>query len=287
MLQEYFDVFLEGMEEFRVPDEPKDMPFDDAVVKSVTDFLPWRDNLLDAIGYAAGYMNDSATIDRTTAFLEQLAAYANPKKQYGTRYDVGEDNYHFILYELFLSIVAMLMKGRHFSFARALIDHDYNVSTAVESSETRMEGIRAFNDDMRSLDGIRNDRLKLNASCLAATMIKQRATYPKAQFKDLLEADTLLFVRLFFGPQSTARFWNPRLSVYLESSNGLPLFVKAATESGLSVLKQLLPVKDKAGLARAFKSMIESKMWADFTNRRWGICFDQVLNVERIISASE
>lgn len=285
MLQEYFDVFLEGMESFRVPNETKDVPFDDAIVKSATDFIPWRDNLLDAIGFAAGYMNEPATIDRTTAFLEQLAAYANPKNRLGAQYDVGQDNYRLILYELFLSTVAVLLKGRHFGFARALIDHEYNVATAVDSSETRLEGIRAFNDDMRSLDGIRNERLKLNAACVAATMIKQRATYPKAHFKDLLEVDALLFVRLFFGPQSSARFWNPRLSVYLESSNGLPLFVKATSESGLAVLKQLLPVQDRAGLTKAYKGMIESKMWADFTSRRWGICMEEVLNVERIIKA--
>lgn len=285
MLQEYLDVFLEGLEDFRLKADPKDVAhFDDAVVQSIADFLPWRDNFLDMIGFVSGYMGDATCIDKLTVFLERLAAFGNRRENGGDSRD-ATDNYRFIKHELFLSTVALLFKKRHFDFARALLDHEYHVARTLDGEEFRMEGIRAFNDDIMSLDVTRNDRLKLQRTSVVADLIKARATYRQLKFKDLVETDIVLFVRLFFGEQGTSRYWNPRLWPYLESSTGVELFLKASTDSGFASLQKVVGVTSKTDLSARFQAMIQTKTWADFTNRRWGIRFDDVLNIDRIIKA--
>jgi hypothetical protein len=72
-LDEYFSIFATNLEAFRIKEKTGE--FDDKVIKSIEDFLPFRDEAIEIFFAIAQYSNKPETISQLHNFFERLIPY--------------------------------------------------------------------------------------------------------------------------------------------------------------------------------------------------------------------
>ena len=153
LLQEYLDLFAGSLEDFRITyTREGGKPFDDLVVESITNFTPYRDNFVDFLLFATNYMNDAETYDRLFGFLEEIIPYKDRPQGISSWYEISSDNYRFFLYEMFLYLIAVLIKCRRFAEAVRFMDGEYHHTDAIGGTRYRNDGAEVFSGYVESLD---------------------------------------------------------------------------------------------------------------------------------------
>jgi hypothetical protein len=245
VLQEYLDLFAESLEDFRLTYNPKsDPPCDEQVVQSINAFTGYRDNFTDFVLFATAYMNNTETYDHIFAFLERIAPYRDRPEKVGSWSEVSFDNYRFFLYEMFLYLIAALIKSKRHAAASRFIDGEYHFPENLGGSRYVREGAGAFNLPVLSLEEMRNQRLGLRRYSVVADLIVERATHPKVAVTDILQADFLLFFRPYLDPTTRRADWYPRCIGYAGRAQTFELFARALSKPGMDALRHLLKVKD-------------------------------------------
>lgn len=275
VLQEYLDVFVESMEDFRISYSRNDpTPFDDQVIASVMSFTPYRDNFIDFILFAAGYMNDQDSYDRIFEFLEQLLPFKDRPENVSNYYEESFDNYRFILYELFLYLIAALIKTKRYTAAAKSMHGEYTYPDSRSAGRYRKQGADAFNEYVRSLDEHRNNRLQLRRYSVVADIILERAKHPKISFKDLFQVDFLLFFTPYMVEEAPRPLWYPRCIGYSSRVGTLEILAKATSKQGFEMARHIMMAKNLADLS--------SKLHTALRNQQ----LTQVLQSERFMFTS-
>ena len=170
-LDEYLNTFVENFERFRI--ENPEGEFDDAVVKSIEDFLPYRNEAIQLLQVLCRYSMNDGVIQRIHRFFESLVPYLfRPEGATGW----GEwdfDNYLFIVHELFLSAVAVLIKSEQYDQANFLMEQEYYSPVNSPVTGNEIVDFRVFRDHMKSLEH-RNSRQSLGRASLRADFLKKR-----------------------------------------------------------------------------------------------------------------
>jgi hypothetical protein len=111
-VEEYFSVFAESLEAFRIsPDKFDRQKFDELIVQSIDSFVPYRDECLTVIAAIARYPNSSG--DRLLhRFFEKLIPYMFRPKNLMQYSDWYFDNFAFVIHELFLYTVAAILRDQ-------------------------------------------------------------------------------------------------------------------------------------------------------------------------------
>jgi hypothetical protein len=173
LLQEYLDAFLEAMEDFRIlAKETPSQTFDDEVVKNIEHFLPYRDNLIDAFFVVAKFIDNEEAYDHVFEFFENLLAFQFRPDHMNSWNDVLFDNFHFLIYEISLYFMGVMAKTKRYTVIRRFFESTYLVRGDHMQKESRP--FSTFNYHARSLNEIRNKRLKLNLISLVGEMITTR-----------------------------------------------------------------------------------------------------------------
>lgn len=73
--------------------------YDEYVYQSITDFIPYRDNFVDTLFFAAGYMDDEQTRERIGNCLGRVLEFTDRPESVTSWSDSMYDNYRFIAYE--------------------------------------------------------------------------------------------------------------------------------------------------------------------------------------------
>ncbi len=112
----------------------------------------------------------------------------------------------------------------------------------------------AFNEYVRSLDELRNARLKLNRISITADLIKQRSTRPGIRFADLQQADTLLLLRAHAPGGGGGYGWFPRTLIYSHREGPFELFARAVSTKGMGNLLTMLGLKQPKDFFALYES---------------------------------
>jgi TIR domain len=229
MLQDYLDVFLESLENFRVEfhRNPKE-PFDQTVRNSIHSFGPYRDNFIDFILFIAAYMNENETYERLLEFLQEAIPYQSRPAAAQSHYEGSTDNYRFILTELFLYMIAGLVRAKRSAAASRFIEAEYHFTKTLGGSQYTQAGISALNETVRSLSRMDGDRVQMDWSYEVAKLFAQRATHPPVTFRDIFQMDLILFFRPFFPNPGAAGHWFPRCLYHAREQGTVSLFAKSA-----------------------------------------------------------
>jgi hypothetical protein len=287
MLQEYLDVFLESFADFRIGFKREDkVPFDERLIENITAFLPYRDVFVDSILFVAAYMNDAESYDQLFEFLQESIVYLSPPDGAVSHYEVDTDNFNFILRELVLYLVAGLIKGKRYAAAARFIESEYAFRSSPDRSRFRHSGVGIFDHYCRTLDEYRNSRLKLERMSVTADLLKERATVPKLPFRDLIQADLVMYLRRYFPNPGSCGDWYPKLVGYAGLTGTLELFAKATTETGLRAIKDLLKVASLQELASCMRALATNQEFQRFSQSRemWRTSWDELLNTQRILA---
>src|SRR5262249_7242557 len=150
MLDEYLDKFVESFEDFRMEHKrDSGLPWHDLVVDNVTRFLPYRDSFIDCVELIATYMNDEEAYLNLFRFLDDILQNQDFPESAMVVYDEGQDNFRFVIYEIFLYTIATLIRAKRFERALMFIDGEYHYR---QRREYRVGTAADFQETVQSLD---------------------------------------------------------------------------------------------------------------------------------------
>lgn len=249
-VEEYFSVFAESLEAFRIsPDKFDRQKFDEPIVERIDSFLPYRDECLSVIAAIIRYSNsgDDRLLHR---FFEKLIPYMFRPKSLMQYNDWYFDNFAFIIHELFLYMIGFLLKHERFDLVLQLVTTGYYIGDATDNPNEPMRKFSVIRQHLESLK-FRNQRLKLNRLSVRADMLEKRSHASGLRFVDLMQADFVLF---FFDAitaykEKGGQRWLPETLVYYrEYAPPFEIFARSESLQYFSKVAPLLGIKSKAEL---------------------------------------
>jgi hypothetical protein len=196
-MTEYLTALAEQLEAFRL--DPTLEPFDEAVVASVEAFVPYRNEALELFLASALYLDTLETRNAIHRFFERLVPYLNRRASVSSWKEWDFDNFRFIIHELFLYGIAAFVRHERFEAADHLMSTEYFVGENQDLGRETMVSFEVFREHMTSLE-VRNTRLNLRRLSVRADLLKERCTGVPLEFRDLMQADFILFMRAHAKP---------------------------------------------------------------------------------------
>ena len=242
-LDEYLNTFSENLERFRLIKPEGE--FDEAVIKSINDFIPYRNEFIQLLINISQYAISDEYIQNLHRFFERLLHYTNPPE--GTTYwnDQDYDNFKFILHELFLYTIAILIKHERFEQINTLLTQKYYLPESSTQGRDVMVSFTVFSRPIYSL-GRRNERLSMRRLSLQADLLKQRSLGTGIDFRNLMQADFVLFLRseLSSGKNIFYGEWRPNTLVYAEEQYvPFEIFARSTSTKYFEKTKRLLGIE--------------------------------------------
>lgn len=248
-LIEYFDIFIAEFEKFRL-DSGRD-PFDEAVMESIKNFIPYRDEVVRLISTIITYSDNEETRTLVHRFFERMLPYQSAPLNSGSYRDWDWDNYAFITHELFLFVIAYCLKVEKFEFALNLIESEYHQPKRFNYGHPPMAPYLDFRTYLKSFEA-RNQRLQLRRLSLRADVLKERCVGSQVEFTHLMQADFVLYLRskIIFKDQF-AMWWPETLIYYGHRGAVFESFARSISRKYFEKIKLLIGVSSKEELGIA------------------------------------
>uniref|UniRef100_A0A7V3E7J0 SEFIR domain-containing protein n=1 Tax=Ignavibacterium album TaxID=591197 RepID=A0A7V3E7J0_9BACT len=250
-LDDYFEKFSQNLEKFRI--KKYEGEFDDAIIKNIEAFLPYRDEVINIISIIAKYDPKEEYIKSIHRFFESLIPYMFNPSTNTSYHDWDFDNFRFIIHELFLYAIAILVKSEQYHHASTLINQHYYIFELSYYRSDVMRSFTVFHQYMRSLEN-RNQRLKLNRLSLRADLIRERCQKIGVEFRYLMQADFILYIRSMITPENQYVEWWPETLVFLRHYLGpFEIFARAESKKYFEKIKCLFEIESP----NEFKELLE------------------------------
>jgi len=275
---DYLEALLSAYPDFVITEDAGTEP-DEQVLAKIEAFKPYRDEFVEFVTLCARYGLEFTCFEKIFGLLERTLSYDYPAKEVRQWNELFFDQYRFIHWELFLHLIAVLVKEGALDAIDLFLGEQYFYST---STEKRSDPFTVFNSYLRSLEEYRKRRLKLNRICVAADLIRDRADNQHVSFEDLMQVDLVLALRSVLG-DSTSHYWYPRTLVYAGrwDGPGFDLFVRAQSHRHFEIVKRLLNVQSKEDLVRRFQDA-HSNQLSRWNFDGWPIPFAGYMNLEKL-----
>ena len=248
LISDYYDVFLNALEDFKIVDS-RELELDDVIVKSIERLTALRDDFIEFTLVIFKYQGQ-ADLDTLKEFFEKLLTYIPSSN---TNYD----NFRFFCYELMLYFMAILFKLKKYGEAAFFIETNY-LFKRDQYSEITAYSIDHYNRYVRSLDESRNKRLQSNKISITADLIKERATRKDITFEDIKSTDLILYCLREISEPYPRFPWFPRTIIYFDGHT-VELFGKMASVQHFEKVKVLFDVNTKDELKVKLDAYIERR----------------------------
>ncbi len=281
---DYLDSVISHLDELRISKPPDGIELDEFIFTSIADLLPLRDEVIEFFVYQAKYKNDPEVYNHIFLFFEQCLKFKGPKERAGTWNDAWADHLDFFVNELFIYLIAVLVKYKRFSEIKQFTEQQYLMPDNIRSGRDGLIGFRALFAPMPTLRH-RNDRLKLNRLSVKADLLHQRATIKEISFDQFMQADFLLMLFSLLN-QTDRRPWYPSSLIYAGYSKSFELFIRASSHSYFVELAKLLNVKDKADLINRFAEGAKRYQIGNWSDIVWhaDVSFEGLMNLDSLDS---
>lgn len=256
-LDEYLTTFSKNLEKFRITE--KGDVFDDQVVESIEKFIPYRNEIISLFVKIAQHMPTEEIITNVHRFFESLIPYMS-RPENVSRYSEGDfDNFKFIVHELFLCLIAILIKNERFSEVNMLLTREYYVGGQLNYNNNEvMVGYGVFRNYIISLEH-RKNRLKLGRLSLHADLLKQRSEGSGIDFRYLMQADFVLYVRATIQQSDYLR-WFPETLLYLgHFYTAFEIFARSSSKSYFDKVKCILNIDKLSDIGELIESYHSGK----------------------------
>lgn len=251
-LDEYFSAFSENLERFRLKEVEGE--FDDAVVNSVEQFLPYRNEAIQLFIAISHYAPSEENILKLHRFFESLIPYMNRPENVMQWSEWDFDNFKFIIHELFLYAVAILLKAERFDQANVLLTQQYYLAGNSDYGKDVMVSFIVFREYMKSLEH-RNKRLELNRLSVRADMLEQRSKSSGIEFRHLMQADFVIFMRAEIESKDYYSRWWPETLLYVRRfHSAFEIFARSISKRYFDKVKCLLAIDKPEDLNELLES---------------------------------
>ena len=273
-LKNYLEALASGFEKLRLPHQPE---YERAVLESLTNFLPARNQFIDVCNTCARQDFESECGWMIHRFFETLLQYYGPPKTIGTWQDHEADNYKFFIYELFVYAVAAALKEERFVLASALLQQDYFGPAAGFGSQKGMNPFTVFGSHHPEVFNTLNLHGQPKHS-YRAHIFHERSSESGFEFRELMQADLLMTLAATSRSQETLCPWWPDTLLYLPMLEMFPLFARCRSKSyyarvepaiGLTstqVMEFVTTIDGAGGLFRGSRGSTSLKRFLDIDN---------------------
>ena len=263
-LTEYFDILIQNLEQLRLTSD--DEKFDDKVVESIDQFLPYRNEAIEIFLAVAQYKNTRETHQQLHRFIEGLIPYRYPPENIGSYREWDFDNFLFIVHELFLYLIASLIKYECFDGASYLMRHHYYFpnNRIYKNNMIPFSDIYHF---MESLD-YRNKQLNPGRLSIRADMLKNRCNLSNIPFLQLMQADFVLYIRDCLNvirEKNKYQHWWPDTLVYHSRGGVFEIFARSQSGEYFERIKCLFDIESKTD----FDPLMEAYRQEQLRIPRW------------------
>ena len=237
----------------RVRQPPEVEHIDEKILNDLHALLPLRDQLIDWLNLEASLQETSLLETILTTFLEKLLALKYRPPELATWEEAWFDAHRIFAYEVFLYIIALLVKADRYANISGVLTTHYLVP---ESGAVLGSDFAAFDEFYTNSQALvyRNDRLKKNRLSMIADVVKERATRSDLPFHDIMQAELIV---LLVALLSDEHRWYPHTLVYSGRAKRFPLFVRAAQHKYFSHLQTITGVKSGDELREKFRQGCE------------------------------
>ncbi len=269
---DYLQTLSVGLEAFRIKTHTG--RFDDAVVESIKSFIPYRTEFIKLILTMAKYGMAENCSEALRKFFEGLTPYFCPPKDMYAWEEERFDNFKFIIHELFLYTVAILLKEEKFEAVRLFLSRDYYVKRNVRNDTDLKMSYRVFYNPVRSLKTV-NDRLPNPKHSPHAALLNDGAEYENIDFRYLMQADFMLFMRREMLATDWSDRWWPITLLYevFPDDSTFEIFVRARSIEYFDKIKDLIGFNDRSDINKL------SNLYASGTRNPLVVCHHP-LNIE-------
>jgi hypothetical protein len=191
-IDEFLDSFIVGLGAFHIAGSEND--FEEKVIKSVADFLPYRAQMIEIFMVLAQYRDALETHQQVHRFFERLLPFLDVPDGNHQWHEWDFDNLKFIVHELFLYLMAILLRYERFEFAAHMMRQPYYLRKAGHRGNSAVVSFTEFRQHLSSLQH-RNTRINANRLSLHADLLEKRSHASGVDMQHLMQADFLLFVR--------------------------------------------------------------------------------------------
>jgi hypothetical protein len=252
LLLDYLTLFDKSVEEFEAVPGP-DEHLDDLIYRNIGLLTPYRNEFIDLLDVLCKYATDGEIFREPLIQLLQglLRLQGRYKSSRALNYwqDSWSDHFRFFLHELFLYVIAVLLRWRKFSLAASLLENEYYRELDGSSS---FHPYTVFRRYARSLNEERNRRLYDGRRLsVTADLIKERARIPGYPFEDLKQADFVLFFNAIL--HEAAEGWYPETLIY-EEHRPFKLFSMAESAKYFTDLMTLFRVQSLPDLKARYEA---------------------------------
>ena len=119
---EYINTFTNNIEKFRIKKDDK-KEFDDQVFESISQFVPYRNEILELIDVLAMYKDTEDMYRAIHALLEKLIPYTDNKHEMQSYQEWDFDNFRFVINEMFIYCIAILLTRERFNAVDYLLNN--------------------------------------------------------------------------------------------------------------------------------------------------------------------
>lgn len=245
-LDEYLALFVSNLEKFRIIE--KEGEFDDQVIDNIEKFLPYRNEAISIFIALAQYSATEENILKIHRFFESLIPYMSRPENIRSWSEGDFDNFKFVIHELFLYAITIFTKHERFNEVNLLLSQQYYVSNRTDYGKDTMVDYEVFRHYLETLDR-RSSRLKLGCLSLHADLLEQRSKHSGIEFRYIMQADFILFIRSEIHNNNYYSCWFPDTLLYIgRFHSAFELFARASSKSYFDKMKCIIGIDKPADL---------------------------------------
>jgi hypothetical protein len=256
-LTEYFEVFTTNFDRFRLIESGD--KFDDKVIESIEQFIPYRNEAIEVFFSLAQYKNTPETVNQVHRFFEGLLPYMFKHESVSTYHEWDFDNFRFIIHELFLYAITGYLKYEQFDSVGTLLRHPFYFERNDSPKTVSFSTIRQY---MKSLK-YRDERLNLRRLSIRADLLTQRTKGSGISERQLMQSDFVLYIRdcLDAIRYDVYQQWWPETLLYAERREGaFEIFARGQSQEYFNRLRRLFDIERKADLEPLFQAFKDNKL---------------------------
>ena len=249
---EYCNTLVLNLERFRLSQTQEE--FDDAVVRSIEEFIPFRNEAIQLFITIAQYSPTPEFVKRTHRLFENLIPYMHRPANINSWQKGDFDNFRFLIHELFLYALAIFIKHDRLAQAQYLLEQQYYFDGNSNGNRDVMVSYTVFREYLESLEA-RNNRLKLQRQSLRSDLLKDRCNGTEIELRDLMQADFVAFLRAEIEAKGNYCWWYPETLLYLGHFNSaFEIFARSKSKGYFNSVKGLLAIDSVEDLKPLFIS---------------------------------
>jgi hypothetical protein len=266
-------------DKLRVREQPTIEHIDEKILADLRTLLPLRDQLVDWLMIESS-LSTPRFDDIVTSFLENILALKYRPLELTAWNEAWFDTHALFVYEMFLYVVAILIANDKYNTVRHVLDTHYLLPDTEAQRGSDFVAYHEFYTYSKALE-YRNNRLSLQRPSLEADTIKERSTHKDISFKDVMQAELVIFLVTLL---SDDRQWYPHTLIYM-SRGGMrfPLFVRAAQHKYFERLKIITGIGSGDEFRARFEQACQRKGVTRWANMRWAyVSLPQSMNIMKL-----